>query len=237
MHKFIKDKKIIVLLIFIIFCTIKINFFRNLVEVISSPHNKRITQTYGHCGNESVGFLIYLKNKYNIFDNPKIINYKHTAQNNWAIVNTDNINNHSNKIILLNHPGNEFKVSLSKISDELYELKDLYFLSSKFLSITNLEISNENLVNTNIKMLLKIYTIDNNNTKKTIRVLNINNLKSSLQISVNEFNKDNKLFFKIKNLGKKNDSLEFIFLLKLKNKYNLKDYEIIEKNSNCYYIR
>jgi len=207
------------------------------VEVISSPHSKRITQIYGHCGNESVGFLIYLKNKYDIFDNPKIINYKHTAGNKWAIVNTSNINNHSNKIILLNHPGDEFKVSLSKISDELYELKDLDFLSNKFLNIINLEISNENLVNTNIKMLLEIYTIDNNNTKKTMRILDINDLKTSLQISVNEFDKGNKLFFKIKDLGKKNDSFDFSFLLKLKNKYNLKDYKIIEKNSNCYYIK
>jgi hypothetical protein len=237
MNKFIKDKKIILLLIFIIFFTIKINFFRNLVEVISSPHNKRITQTYGHCGNESVGFLIYLKNKYNILDNPKIINYKHTAGNKWAIVNTNNINNHSNKIILLNHPGDEFKVSLSKISDQLYELKDLDFLSNKFLSIIDLEISNENLVNTNIKMLLEIYTVDIYNTKKTIKILDINDLKTSLQISINEFDKGNKLFFKIKDLVKKNDNFDFSFLLKLKNKYNLKDYKIIEKNSNCYYIK
>ena len=237
MYRFIKDKKIILLLIFILFCAIKINFFRNLSDVISFPHDKRIVQTYGYCGGESIGYLIHLKNKYNIFDNPRIINYKHTAGNSWAIINTKNINNNSNKIILLNYPGHQFKVFLSKVSNELYKLNDLNFLSNKFLNIIALEISNENLVNNNIKMSLEIYTIDSNNYKKIIKVLDINEVKTSLDISINELNKTNKLFFKIQNLNNENKNIELSFLLKLKNKYNLKDYKIIEKNSNCYYIK
>jgi len=236
MYKFIKDKKIIILLIFIIFFTIKINFFRNLVEVMSFSYNKRITQTYGYCGGESIGYLIYLKNKYNIYDNPKIINYKHTPGNDWAIVNTNNINKNSNKIILLNYPGNELKVFLNKITNELYELKNIGFLFNKFLNIITLEIINENLKNTEINMSLDIYTINNNNVKKKIKVLNIDNSKTSLDVSFNEIDADDKLFFKIKNLNKDNN-IELSFLLNLENKYNLKDYEIIEKNSNCYYIQ
>jgi len=236
MYKFIKDKKIIILLIFIIFFTIKINFFRNLVEVMSFSYNKRITQTYGYCGGESIGYLIYLKNKYNIYDNPKIINYKHTPGNDWAIVNTNNINKNSNKIILLNYPGNELKVFLNKITNELYELKNIGFLFNKFLNIITLEIINENLKNTEINMSLDIYTINNNNVKKKIKVLNIDNSKTSLDVSFNEIDADDKLFFKIKNLNKDNN-IELSFLLNLENKYNLKDYKIIEKNSNCYYIQ
>jgi len=237
MYKFIKDKKIIILLILIIFFAIKINFFRNLVDVMSFSYNKRITQTYGYCGGESIGYLIYLKNKYNIFDNPKIINYKHTPKNDWAIVNTNNINKNSNKIILLNYPGNELQVILNKNSNELYELKNIGFLFNKFLNITALEIINENLENTKINMSLVIYTINNSNVKKKIKVFNINNLKTSLDISFNEIDANDKLFFKIKNLGKKADNIKFSFLLKLKNKYNLKDYKIIDKNSNCFYIK
>jgi len=235
MYKFIKDKKIIILFIFIIFFAIKINFFKNLVEVMSFSYNKRITQTYGYCGGESIGYLIYLKNKYNIFDNPKIINYKHTPRNNWSIVNTNNINKNSNKIILLNYPGDELKVFLSKISNELYELKNIGFLFNKFLNIITFEILNENLGNTKINMLFDIYTINKNNVKKKIKVLNIDNLKTSLDISFNEIDGDDKLFFEIKNLNKDNN-IEFNFLLNLENKYNLKNYKIIDKNSNCYYI-
>jgi len=237
MYKFIKDKKIIILLIFIIFFAIKINFFRNLSEVMSFSHNKRITKTYGYCGGESIGYLIYLKNKYNIFDNPKIINYEHTPGNDWAIVNTNKINKNSNKIILLNYPGNELKVFLNKISKELYELKNIGFLFNKFLNIITLEIINENLKNTKINVLLDIYTINKKNVKKKIKILNIDNLKTSLDISFNEIDADDKLFFEIKNLNKKDDNTELSFLLNLENKYNLKDYKIIEKNSNCYYIQ
>jgi hypothetical protein len=236
MYKFIKDKKIIILLIFIIFFAIKINFFRNLVEVMSFSYNKRITQTYGYCDGESIGYLIYLKNKYNIFDNPKVINYKHTPGNNWAIVNTNNINKNSNKIILLNYPGNELKVFLSKISNELYELNNIGFLFNKFLNIITLEILNENLENTRINMSFNIYTINKNNVKKKITVLNVDKFKTSLDISFNEIDEDDKLFFEIKNLNK-DDNIELNFLLNLENKYNLKNYKIIDKNSNCYYIQ
>ena len=86
-------------------------------------------------------------------------------------------------------------------------------------------------------MSLEIYTIDSNNYKKIIKVLDINEVKTSLDISINELNKTNKLFFKIQNLNNENKNIELSFLLKLKNKYNLKDYKIIEKNSNCYYIK
>ena len=84
-------------------------------------------------------------------------------------------------------------------------------------------------------MLLDIYTINKKNVKKKIKVLNIDNLKTSLDISFNEIDADDKLFFEIKNLNK-DDNIEFNFLLNLENKYHLKNYKIIDKNSNCYYI-
>jgi hypothetical protein len=206
------------------------------VEITSLSHDKRITRTYGYCGGESIGYLIHLKNKYNIFDNPKIINYKHTPQNNWAIINTKNINDHSNKIILLNYPGHESKIFLNKISNELYELKDIGFLFDKFLNITSLEILNENLKNTKKNMLLNVYSVNRKNTKKKIKSLNITNSKILLDISFNKIDIDNKLFFEIKNLDK-NENIKSKFFLNLENKYNLSDYKIIDKNSNCYYIQ
>ena len=170
MYKFIEDKKIIILLIFIFIFSIKINFLRSLEGIISLSHDKRITRVYGHCGGESIGYLIHLKNKYNIFDNPKIINYKHTPRNSWAIINTKKINDYSNKIILLNYPGHESKIFLNKISNELYELKDIDFLFDKFLNITSLEILNGNLKNTKKNMSLNVYSINRKDIKKKLKV-------------------------------------------------------------------
>ena len=236
MYKFIKDKKIIILLIFIFIFSIKINFLGSLESIIYLPHDKRITKTYGYCGGESIGYLIYLKKKYNILDNPKIVNYNHTASVDWAIINTNNINNKSKKTILLNYPGNEYKVFLRKISSELYELKNIGFLYDKFLNINNLEILNENLENVKKNIFLEIYTTNKKNVTKKIKTLNINNFKTSLNISFNKIDANDKLFFEIKNLDK-DDNVELNFLLNLKNKYNLNKHEIIDKNSTCYYIQ
>ena len=236
MLEFIKNKKIILLLILIIFCGIKTNVFRNLAEVIIFPHDKRIVNKYGYCSDESIGYLKHLKKKYKISDNPKIINYKHTPQVEWAIINTKNINKNSDKVILLNYPGSEFKVYLTKINNALFELKDLYFLSNKFEKINTIEILNENTNLDNINLKLNIYTINENNNKKIIKTLNVKNLKALLNLSINDIDTKGKLFFEIKNsnLAK---SADLDFFLNLKNKYDLKNYQIIEKNNNCYYTK
>ena len=72
-----KKSQILVLLILIIACAIKTNFFRNLAEVLLFKFEDRIENKYGFCSEESIGYLLYLKKKYEIKDNPKIVNYIH----------------------------------------------------------------------------------------------------------------------------------------------------------------
>ena len=91
-----KKSQIIVLLILIIAVGIKTNFFRNLADVSLHKFDDRIINKYGYCSGESIGYLLYLKKKYQIKDNPKIVNYIHTPQVNWSIVNTNIINKNSN---------------------------------------------------------------------------------------------------------------------------------------------
>ena len=78
-----------------------------------------------------------------IKDNPKIVNYIHTPQVNWAIINTKIINQNSKKFILLNYPGSKFKKNLIKNNNNLLELNDLDFLLNKFNEIESLEILNK----------------------------------------------------------------------------------------------
>ncbi len=55
-----------------------------------------------------------LKKKYQIKNNPKIVNYIHTPTVNWAIVNTEIIDRNSKKLILLNYPGPEIRIEFKK---------------------------------------------------------------------------------------------------------------------------
>ena len=68
-----KKSQIIVLLILTIAVGIKTNFFRNLAEVALYKFDDRIINKYGYCSGESIGYLLYLKKKYQIKDNPKIV--------------------------------------------------------------------------------------------------------------------------------------------------------------------
>ena len=101
MLKYKKKSQILVLLILIIICGINTNFFRNLAEVVLYRYDDRIINKYGFCSGESIGYLLYLKKKYEIKNNPKIINYDHTPSVNWAIINTKNINKSSKKYIYI----------------------------------------------------------------------------------------------------------------------------------------
>ena len=67
MFKYKKKPQILVLLILIIACAIKTNFFRNLAEVLLFKFEDRIENKYGFCSEESIGYLFYLKKKYQIY--------------------------------------------------------------------------------------------------------------------------------------------------------------------------
>ena len=101
-----------------------------------------------------------LKKKYAIRDNPKIINYIHVANVNWAIVNTEIINKNSKKLILLNYPGSKFKVNLRKIENNLFELKKTFFLYDKFNNIESLEVINKSNNFNKINWKLEGITVD-----------------------------------------------------------------------------
>ena len=237
-----KKSQILVLLILIIICGINTNFFKNFAEVILHKFDDRIVNRYGFCSGESIGYLLYLKKKYEIKNNPKIINYVHTPSVNWAIINTKNINKSSKKLILLNYPGSELKINLKKINNSLFELSDAYFFSKdKFSKIESIEILNNSNNFKKINWKLDLLTIDKYGNKKIVKGLNIKNiLTESLKIKLDILNKnlnlsEKKLLFKIKNKNSTQIENLQIYLI-LKNKYILEDFQIIDKINNCYYV-
>ncbi len=242
MFRYKKKTQIIVLLILIIVLGINTNFFRNLVEVIVYKFDNRIINKYGYCSNESIGYLLYLKKKYQIEDNPKIINYIHEPQTSWAIINTKIINENSKKLILLNYPGPEIRINLKKINGNLFEFQDSEFFSDKFDKIESIEIFNNSENLEKINWTINILTIDKSKNKKKIKVLNVKNfLNESLKIKLDLLFENlnligEKFYFEIinKDISKfKNLQLHIV----LKNKYILKDFQIIDRKDNCYYIK
>jgi hypothetical protein len=237
-----KKSQLLVLLILIIACAINTNFFRNLADVTLFKHDNRIVKTYGFCSDESIGYLFYLKKKYKINDNPKIINYIHTPNVNWAIINTKIINENSKKIILLNYPGSEFKINLIKVSNNLYQLKDPSFFFDKFDQINSLEISNNSKDLKKINWKLNVVTIDESKDEKIIGQFNIENFLGEKLIFALDILNENlnlnkkKLYFKIK-------SKDFVKIedlkihLNVKNKYILEKFQIIDQTNNCYYVK
>ena len=237
-----KKSQVLVLLILIIICGINTNFFKNFAEVILHKFDDRIVNRYGFCSGESIGYLLYLKKKYEIKNNPKIINYIHTPSVNWAIINTKNINKSSKKLILLNYPGSELKINLKKINNSLFELSDAYFFfKDKFSKIESIEILNNSNNFKKINWKLDLLTIDKYGNKKIVKGLNIKNiLTESLKIKLDILNKnlnlsEKKLLFKIKNKNSTQIENLQIYLI-LKNKYILEDFQIIDKINNCYYV-
>ena len=237
-----KKSQVLVLLILIIICGINTNFFRNFAEIILHKFDDRIVNRYGYCTGESIGYLLYLKKKYEIKNNPKIINYAHTPNVNWAIINTKNINKSSKKLILLNYPGSELKINLKKINNNLFELSDAYFFSKdKFSKIESVEILNNSNNFKKINWKLDLLTIDKYGNKKIVKGFNINNiLTERIKINLDVLNKnlnlnEKKLLFKIKNKNSTQIENLQIYLI-LKNKYILEDFQIIDKINNCYYV-
>ena len=237
-----KKSQIVLLLILIIFTGISSNFFRNLTEVILYKFDDRIAKEYGFCSDESIGYLLYLKNKYKIKDNPKIVNYIHSPSVNWAIINTKTIDKKSENLIWLNYPGPELRINLNKINTNLFEFRDAHFFSNKFNKIKSMEIINNSGNFEKINWKLEIIIVDKFRKKENFKTLNIENfLDKNLKIKLNIFFKnlqlnEKRIYFKIKN----NNISKFQNLklhLILENKYILENFQIIDNIDNCYYVR
>ena len=81
-------------------------FFRNAYFVIKFNYKERLLRQYEFCGYESVGFLNYIRNKYNLSEKIPIINFGNSPNSSWFY--SDLKSNYDNKrAILLNYGWNQ----------------------------------------------------------------------------------------------------------------------------------
>ena len=229
---------ILLFIIILLFCTNKISFYNNLINLIKFNEEQRITNFYGYCHDESIGYLKYLKKRYKFDNNPEIINFRHTPQTNWSIFDSRKLHNKSNEKIFLNYPGNELNVALEVSKNSNYEFKDIYYYSTISSKIQSLILPNNN---NNKYFFLDFYLKNKSNKLKKIKSIKIynylNNNEYLIDLSFDEFKLDEKkIFIKITDPNS-NIYLQEDVKIKLINRYNLENYKIINNFKNCYYLK
>ena len=228
-----KNVKVVFFTLFVLIMifVLKSNFLKNLTNILKFDENKRIEKIYGFCDGESIGYLKYLKKRYNFKTNPRIINYVHTPSIKWSIYITDMKENDENQMIILNYPGNEVKIELNYYKDNFYELADAHYLSLLFKSIKKIEIKDSTFPITNIKFYLKNWS-NKMIIQKSLKIDKGNNNNYKLNQKLNFFDiKEKRFFLKFNNL--KTTTKIFVTL---DVKYHLKDYKILDKFKNCYLV-
>ena len=63
----------IIILLLIAFFLLFSNFFLNIQNIFTNDFNKRVENVYGFCGNESIGYLKYIKKSTNYMITQKLL--------------------------------------------------------------------------------------------------------------------------------------------------------------------
>ena len=214
------------------------NLVRKFYNIINFDYESRISKSGGYCSDDSVGYLRYLKKKYDFKFNPTVINYEDSVPNsNWAIYDTrlkdDNTHkillNYRNKLFLKFEPSvknfyskNTVKYS-SGISEIYFDLK----VQSINLS-SNLTIYRKNF---GIKEKEIIYS-------KFFDEIIKNNESIKIDYDTKKINNIYKpTFLEINNLDKEKINKINSITLVLKNEFDLDNFQILNNYGDCYYVR
>jgi len=235
--KFKKNFGVLIIIFLILSFIYNHNLFRKLYNIFVMNFESRLTIKHGYCFRESVGFLRMLKKKYKFNFNPLIVNYEDAVPNSgWSVYDNYNKTDKNHKI-LLNYPKNlslHFK-PLNKIFYSGGTVKHSNGISNIIFNLKDKHIR--------IDSKIKIYRKTFNEQEIIIYEENFHKLVINKQIIPIEFKtkKINSIFkptfIEISNLS--NNQIEKInsIIVNLNHEFNLKDFTIIEKFNNCYYVK
>ena len=212
------------------------NLFRKLYNIFLINFESRLTKKNGYCFRESVGFLRMLKKKYKFNFNPLIVNYEDSVPSSgWSIYDNHNKTDKNHKI-LLNYPKN-----LSLYFEPVYRVfySEGTVKHSDGISNIIFDLKDEHIkIDSKIKIYSKTF-----NTKEIIYEENFHKLVKNNQIIPIEF-KTKKInsvyastFVEISDLSDNQIGKINSIILNLNHEFNLKDFTIIEKFNNCYYVK
>ena len=212
------------------------NLFRKLYNIFIINIESRLTKKHGYCFRESVGFLRMLKKKYKFNFNPLIVNYEDAVPSSgWSIYDTYNKIDKNHKI-LLNYPKKHFLNF--KPLDNIFYSKDTILHSNGIANII-FHLKNTNIrIDSDIKIYRKTLNKKDIIYEGSLHKIISNNQKIPIQFRTKKINSRYKTTF-IEILGLNVDQLAKInnITLNLNHEFDLKDFTIIEKFNNCYYVK
>lgn len=229
-----------IILFFLISILITDNdIFKKTYKIINNEnYTKRIENNYGFCEKSSIGYLRYIKKKYDLSFNPKIINFKKNAPLNWAIYDL-NFNNDDNKIILLNYNKNldlnftKHKINSWQFKEDYNEIDIKSINEIKFHTINNDTRYMEGKIN--------LYKVNSKNKKNLIYTWKINQNISTKSFYTNNTTNDlyaihEKLIIELDILDNKILDEIVNITLRGKNIVDIEKFNIINQIGDCYYV-
>jgi len=127
----LKKKIFFLLIISLLILLFKINFFNNISQILNVKYIKRISNVYGFCEREGIGYVNFIREKFKVDKKIDLINSLKRNNNNsgkWAVYNTNfSENEKSNYLIVINYKklSNEIDLDQFKI---IHNFEDCYFL-------------------------------------------------------------------------------------------------------------
>tara|TARA_B100001175_G_C19467878_1_gene620132 strand:- start:927 stop:1322 length:396 start_codon:yes stop_codon:yes gene_type:complete len=126
-----KNNLYLIATILLILIVYKTNFLRSLHDIFIISYNDRISNTYGFCEKEGIGYVNFIKKNFNIDGKIEIKNSLEGNYNSgeWSVYNS----NFSEKIkskylIIINYEKIEEKFNLNDYKI-LHNFKDCFFLN------------------------------------------------------------------------------------------------------------
>jgi len=235
--KFKKNFGTLIIVLLILSFIYNHNLFRKLYNIFIINYESRLTEKGGYCFRESVGFLSMLKKKYKFNFNPLIVNYENAVPNSgWFIYDNHNKTDNNHKI-LLNYPKN-LSLYFTPLNKIFYSEDTVRHSNGISNIIFNLKDKNIR-INSKIKIYRKTFDkkkiiIYEENFHKFVE----NNQIIPIEFKTRKINDDYRpIFIEISDLSA--DQIEKInnIILNLNHEFNLKDFTILEKFNNCYYVK
>ena len=230
-YKLINLKNLIFIFIIIIISH-NFNSAKNAYLIIKNEYNKRLVNSYEFCGNESIGFLDYVKKKYKINNFITIKNYFISPDPSWYFLNSGLTQIDQEKIILLGYIENR-EINFKK-KDGYFFSEDIKYLNKINKISFNLKKKNKQKLSFNIYQSL--YGEKKSIYKSDLIDLNvgINTIKLNLDV-INYFN-NSKIIIEFRNKDiNKNLVIDEVNLF-VPNGIDLSERTIFEKYENCYLI-
>ncbi len=127
-----KNKLYILVIITFLLILIKSNFFRSFYEIVFTKYDDRLSKVYGFCSKEGIGYVNFVKKKFNIKEKIDLINSLEKNNYNsgkWFIYNSNfNESENSKYLIVINNDQLDKKVELEKYKI-MHNYKDCYLLA------------------------------------------------------------------------------------------------------------